>query len=158
MDRATEAVNIASLSGTLLALGFFLALCLGITYVIYTLLTRPESRRAEFVRLGAVGGRTALAIAGCLGLAVFLLICSSLLSGFHRIEPAGDSLHLQYLFPPRTVVIRRDEIRILERKYAYKLLWRVVVTTTRGQRYESRAASAPAIDEARLRLAQLAAE
>ncbi|MSO20404.1 MAG: hypothetical protein EXQ56_08050 [Acidobacteria bacterium] len=158
MNEAADTIHIGSASGMLFAFVFFLAFSLTIGYVVYSLLARPETRRAEFIRMGAVSRRASLVIAGSLSGGLFVLICWTMFTGFHRIDVEGEQLRLHYLIPPRTAIIRRDELTLLEKKFAYRMVWRLSVSTLGGETYESQTGSVASIEAARLRLAQLAAE
>lgn len=153
-----ETIHIASEVGTRLALAFFASVCATLGYIIYSLLARPETRRAEFITLGAASRRTSLLIAFAVSGTLFAAICGAMFNGFDRIEVSGERLGLHYVFPQRTVWILRDQLTLLERRYAYKVSWRLAITTSQQETYESQPASAQTIEQARLRLAQLAVE
>lgn len=154
----SETIAIGSAAGTWSAVLFFAALCATLGYVVFALLARPETRRAEFLRCGALPRGASLLLALVAGGGLFLLICWFMFSGFDRIEVAGERFLLHYSLPPRTVEIPRDRLTLLEKKYAYKISWRLAVTTSDRQSYESQPAGEAAIEAARLRLAQFAAE
>lgn len=158
MTDAANTIHIGSVAGMLFAAVFFLIISAAISYVAYALLARPETRRAEFIRLGAAPQRTALIIGSLLGSVIFLIVSRSIFTGFSRIEADGELLRLRYVLPPRTVAIRRDQLTLLEKKYTYKFIWRMAITTKNGQTYVSQSASGAAIEAARMRVAQLAAE
>ena len=90
-----ETIYIGSESGTRLALAFFAVVCAAVGYVIYSLLARPETRRANFITLGAASHRTSLLIAIIVSAAIFAAICRAMFSGFTRIEVEGDLLRLR---------------------------------------------------------------
>ena len=153
-----ETIYIASQASTRAALLFFAAVCAALGYVIYSLLARPETRRADFIRLGAAPRLTSLLFTIALSFTLFAVICKAMFSGFTRIEVEGEQLRLHYVLPSRSELIRRDQLTLLEKKYAYKVGWRLAITTQDERTFESQPASAAAIEDARLRLAQLAAE
>jgi hypothetical protein len=154
----TETIYIGSDAGTRFALAFFAAFCAALGYVIYSLLARPETRRADFITLGAASRRTSLLIAIAASGALFAVICKAMLTGFSRIDVEGEALRLHYVLPRHSVVIRRDQLTLLEKQYAYKISWRLALTTSDLRTFESQPASGAAIEQARLRLMQLAAE
>ncbi len=153
-----ENIYIGSAVGTLLALVFFLAIAVAIGYVVYLLLAHPETRRAEFLSLGAVSRITAMLIAAVIGGMIFLVICKATFTGFNRIEADGEILRLHYLIPPHTAELRRDQLSRLDKQFAYRVAWRLVIATSDGKTYESVVAGAPVIEFSRLRLAQLIIE
>lgn len=153
-----ETIHIGSREGALLAAAFFAAMSAAIGYVLFALLARPETRRAEFLSFGAASRRFSAIFATVFSSALYALICWSLFSGFHRIDVDGDWLRLHYYYPPRVESVRRDELTLLEKRLAHKVSWRLGITTRSGLFFESRTAGIVAIEQARVRLAQLAAE
>lgn len=69
-----ETIHIGSASGTIFALALFALICAALGYISYSLLARPETRRAQFRRLGAVSRRTSLLLAISFSAALFALI------------------------------------------------------------------------------------
>jgi hypothetical protein len=153
-----ETISIGSEAGRWLALIFFFALSVAIGFAVFSLLSRPETRRAEFLRFGAASRKVSAIVGTLLGVAVFSTLAYSMFSGFYRMEAHGETVRLRYLIPPHTADVRRDHLARLDKVPAYGVSWRLVVTTGKGEKYESAAAGARTIEEARRRLAQLAAE
>jgi hypothetical protein len=81
-----------------------------------------------------------------------------MLTGFNQIELDGEVLRLHYFLAANSAEIRRDELIRFEKRYAYRLAWRLGITTSTGETFESVVANESSIDRARVRLAQLAAE
>ena len=154
----TETIYIGSAGGAWSTLGFFAAFCALLGYGIYSLLVRPETRRAESLNLGAVSRLAGGLIAGALSGTIFLIVCRYTLSGFERIEVNGELLRLEYVYPQSSTTIRRDEIILLERRYSTPIALRFALTTQDGKSYESLPASNVAIEAARLRVAQFLVE
>ena len=153
-----ETISIGSEMGRWLALIFFLAFSAAIGFVVFALLSRPETRRAEFLKLGAVSRKVSAVVGTLLGAAVFSTIAYSMFRGFYRIEAHGETLRLRYLIPTHAAEVRRDELAGFHKAPAYRMSWRLTIITSKGDKNESVTASAGAIEEARTRLAQLAVE
>jgi hypothetical protein len=153
-----ETIQIGSAAGARVAALFFLIISGAIGYVVSALLSRPQTRRAEFVTLGGASTRTSAIIGTIVGATIYLVVCWSMLTGFNRIEVDGEVLRLHYFLAAEPAEIRRDELVRFEKKYAYRLAWRLGITTSKGETFESAVANESNIDRARVRLAQLAAE
>ena len=87
-----ETIYIASQASTRAALLFFAAVCAALGYVIYSLLARPETRRADFISLGAASRPRSLLFSAALVATLFAVICKAMFSGFTRVDVAGDEL------------------------------------------------------------------
>ena len=76
-------------------------------------------------------------------LMVFLGIYFSSLDGFYRLDMGknGQEIHLDYILPKRTLILRRSEIAEVRRVPSYKGRWQLVLYTPTGARFTSARAS-----------------
>jgi hypothetical protein len=129
--------------------GSWFALCLfaAIFGVLGWGIAREIRRRSQgrHQRLGIIIGFAFFA-------APVTAIYASSLSGFYEAVAVGRSLRLQYL-PPRVVSeIALDSISDIRAVPAYKLSWRLIVTTSSGERYQSATSGRASVIESISRL------
>lgn len=91
-----------------------------------------------------------------IGFAVFAApvtaIYASSLSGFYEAVAVGRALRLQYLPPGIVSEIALDSISDVRAVPAYKLSWRLIVTTSSGERFESATSGRASVIESMSRL------
>ncbi len=79
-------------------------------------------------------------------------IYASSLSGFYEAVAVGPSLRLHYLPPGIVSEIALDSISDIRAVPAHKLSWRLIVTTSSGERYESATSGRASVIESMSRL------
>ena len=132
-----------SRSGSWFALCLFAAIC----GVLGGGIARETRRRSQ--------GRHELLgiVIGCAVFAVpITAIYASSLSGFYEAVAVGPSLRLHYLPPGVVTEIALDSISDIRAVPAYKLSWRLIVTTSSGERYESATSARGLVIESMSRL------
>jgi len=126
-----------SVSGATFAFYFFTAVSLFIGYAVYRLLRYAHDRKPAF-RPWAVAKPWQASLTGVfVSILIFLTVYFSSLNGFYRMDLEGDEVRLHYILPQRALVLRRAEIAEVTRAPSYKGLWRMVIYTQNGVKFES---------------------
>jgi hypothetical protein len=127
---------LTSPSGLIVGFCFFLVLSAAIAFTIYGLMTFPSARRTE-LGLGTVRKSIAAPVALAIWLALFSMIYFSSLAGFHTVTVDEEAIRLEYEFPPSSVTLQYADIGDVSRRPAFKLQWRLEITTPAGRTFES---------------------
>jgi hypothetical protein len=127
---------LTSPSGLIVGFCFFLLLSAGIAFMIYGLMTFPSARRAE-LGLGTIRKSIAGPVAFAIWLALFSMIYVTSLAGFHTVIVDEEVIRLEYEFPPSLVTLQYADIGDVSRRPAFKLQWRLEITTSAGRTFES---------------------
>lgn len=146
----SETILIGSVSGNATATVFFVAVSSAIGGVVYFLLTRPSTRRAELAAFGAARRPVALVTALLAGGAVLGALATTL-AGFHGITLDETEMRLHY-FGRRSVLIDRNHVRSVETRPGQRSTWWLHITTTDGLTFASQSARRDLVESARGRL------
>jgi hypothetical protein len=134
-----ESFSFGSVSGSTFAFYFFLLFALFIGFAIYRLLLEPRVKRIFWPSTDTTPGLQAAAIGSGIALLIFLGIYFSSLDGFYRLEiqENGQEIHLEYILPRRTLILRQSEIAEVRREASYKSRWQLVLYTPAGVQFTS---------------------
>ena len=127
---------VAATSDLTTAGAFFLGFALSLGGIVYLFLTRPWGRHpslGSWTVRPAVAGTVAAVVAGGL----FSVLYVSAIAGFNSIAVGNGTVRVEYPVLGRPVSIRVAEIATVERPFAHKQRWRVVIQTKDGATFES---------------------
>jgi hypothetical protein len=139
MPSADLSMSFASTSGSTFAFYLFLALSLFIGIAVYQVLTRLLPQKLK--QATAVSRLPALFVSGMLALLVFTSVYFSMIYGFYEMRIRGDEIHLTYILPRHTVVLRRAEVSEGIRNASYRGQWYLTIYTQSGRPYHSASSS-----------------
>jgi hypothetical protein len=139
MPAADSSVSFGSASGSTFAFYFFLALSVFIGLGVYLILTRLLPQKIK--QVGPVKPFPALLVSGMLALLIFASVYLSMIYGFYELRIQDDEVHLTYILPRHTVVLRRSELSEGMRDPAYRGQWYLTIYTQSGRPYRSVASS-----------------
>jgi hypothetical protein len=134
-----------SISGSTLAVYFFLLFSLLVGVTVYGLMRFPQTRR-----FGGMAGHqaTSLVTAAAAAMTVFLAFYFSSINAFYVLEATNGQLRLEYILPSRVRVLSRSDISDIQRRPSYKGQWQLVIHTFGGTRYRSAQSTYDAVTKA----------
>lgn len=138
---------LTSPSGLIVGFGFFLGISAAIAFMIFALMTWPSVRRRE-LGLGTIRKSIAAPIAFVIWVALFSMIYFGSLAGFHTVTVDDDEMRLEYPVLPSSVTLRYTNIGDVTRRPAYKLQWRLEISTSDGRTFASAPGSRRVITQA----------